>query len=421
MTTDITELGHQHKSLTRRHFLELGAAGAAAMATSSLWADSSDTDKALKAATAKLQYLTPLDKFRHLGGRGKPPPTQLKPDQLRKAGLTRETWSLDVIADPNGKTKISNPLTKQRGTALDFDALMKIAKTKAVSFLQVLTCTNIAGPLGMGLWEGVPLRDVIWLAKPTRNIRRVFYYGYRDDDPKQMFRSSLPIGRILEDPPGEHPVILCYKLNGQWLSTKAGGPVRVVVPNAYANKSIKWAQHIVLTSEHKANDTYAEGNNDTVSAMKTCARFIQAPKQVRAGQPIAITGLAQVGISGLSKVQYWLRNADEPLPAGDEYFTKAPWRNAEVLGPPDDWGGGLPKGKLPKTHRQTDPKTGKPLTWPLHNTIVHWAALLTAPKAGKYELRCRTIDANNYAQPMPRPLPRSGYNVIQSVPMIVKE
>ena len=33
--------------------------------------------------------------------------------------------------------------------------------------------------------------------------------------------SKLPIGRVLEDPFGLPPVILCYKLNGQWLNSEA--------------------------------------------------------------------------------------------------------------------------------------------------------------------------------------------------------
>ena len=79
----------------------------------------------------------------------------------------------------------------------------------------------------MGLWEGVPLREVVWLTQPRDNLRRVFYYGYHNDDPQQMFRSSLPIGRVLEDPFDFPPVILCYKLNGEWLDSKRGGPVDV--------------------------------------------------------------------------------------------------------------------------------------------------------------------------------------------------
>lgn len=325
-----------------------------------------------------------------------------------------------MIADPDSNAKVANPLAKQRGTALDWKGLMKLAETRAVRYLQVMTCTNVSGPMGMGLWEGVPLREAIWPARPTGNVRRVFYYGYHNDDPAQRFQSSLPIGRVLEDPPGEHPVILCYRLNGRWLTPKAGAPVRMIVPNAYGNKSVKWLQRVVLTNDPKANDTYARWNNDTVSAVKTCARFLHVPKSAKAAQPVAITGLAQVGISGLSKVQVWLHPAGAPLPGDDPHFTKADWRDAEILPPPEEWGGDLPGGKLPAIPRQFDPKTGKPRSWPLHNTIAHWAVLLTDLRPGHYDLRCRTIDANGHAQPMPRPFPKSGRNAIQHVRLAVE-
>ena len=156
------------------------------------------------------------------------------------------------------------------------------------------------------MWEGVPLRTVVWLTKPASDLRRVFYYGYHNDDIKQRFQSSLPVGRVLEDPPGEHPVILCYKLNGEFLSGKRGGPVRMLVPDAYGFKSVKWLQKVVLTNAPAANDTYANGNNDVDSWMKTFARFLTYPEKVRAGDPIPVTGVAQVGISGLSRVQVWV-------------------------------------------------------------------------------------------------------------------
>jgi hypothetical protein len=225
---------------------------------------------------------------------------------------------------------------------------------------------------------------------------------------------------VLEDPPGENPVILCYKLNDRLLSPKRGGPVRMIVPDGYGNKSVKWLQHIILTNNPQANDTYAEWNNDTVSHIKTCARFIHTPEKVKAGQAIPITGLAQVGMSGLSKVQYWLVPENQPLAENDPYFTKAEWKDATILPPPEHWGGNLPDGRLPSIPRQFD-AAGKPLRWPLPNTIVHWAAVLKVPVGGKYDLRCRTIDANGVAQPMPRPFPKSGYNAIQKVKIIVEE
>src|SRR6185295_19160207 len=125
--------------------------------------------------------------------------------------------------------------------------------------------------------------------------------GYHNDDPAQMFQSSLPIGRVLEDPPGELPVILCYKLNGEFLSGKRGGPVRMLVPETYGFKSVKWLTRVVLTNLPAANDTYATQNNDVDSWLKTFARFISYPAKTEAGRPLAVTGMAQVGISGLSK------------------------------------------------------------------------------------------------------------------------
>ena len=48
------------------------------------------------------------------------------------------------------------------------------------------------------------LRVVVVIAviknAPQVLARRIFYYGYHNDDPQQMFRSSLPIDRVLEAP-----------------------------------------------------------------------------------------------------------------------------------------------------------------------------------------------------------------------------
>jgi DMSO/TMAO reductase YedYZ molybdopterin-dependent catalytic subunit len=419
--SQIERLAKEHADVTRRYFLQLGAAGLAALNARRLWAraDESEAGSLLADAISKLEYLTREEDFRTYG-RGKPPPYKLPLEKRREVGLVPETWQLEVLPDPESNAEVDRPLSRASGTALNWNRLMKLADTHAVRFMHVMSCTNGRSPCGMGLWEGVPLREVVWLAHPKSNVRRVFYYGYHNDDPKQRFQSSLPIGRVLEDPPGEHPVILCYKLNNQWLTAKRGGPVRMLVPDAYGNKSVKWLLRIILTNNPQANDTYATWNNDTVSHLKTCARFIHTPEKIKAGQPAPITGVAQVGMSGLSKVQYWLHRQDEPLVKDDPYFDKGEWKDADILGPPDHWGGGLPNGKLPSIPRQFDAATSKPHRWPLLNTTVHWATLLNAARPGKYDLRCRTIDAKGIAQPMPRPFPKSGHNVIQRVQVIVE-
>ncbi|MFO0870838.1 MAG: molybdopterin-dependent oxidoreductase [Pirellulales bacterium] len=419
-----------HCQATRRYFLRAGVATslgtwlasgltAAALAADDTAANSQAAadvlarDPALARLLEQLKYFTPPADFGTVE-RGTPLPYTHPPEKLREIGLTRETWKLEVLPDPASNAKLDKPLTIADGTALDFDTLLQLGQQHAVRYLKIMTCNNGGAPLGMGLWEGVPLREVIWRAQPRENVRRVFYYGYHNDDPKQQFRSSLPIGRVLEDPPGEHPVLLCYKLNGEWLSGKRGGPVRMLVPEAYGFKSVKWLQKVVLTNAPFANDTYADGNNDVDSWMKTFARFVSFPAQTRGTDPIPLTGMAQVGISGLTKVQVWLHPAGEPWPADDPYFTRAPWREATVLPAPTRWST-LPDERLPLPVRGFDPQTGQPLEWPQRYTLAHWATVLRDTPAGKYELRCRTLDARGVAQPLPRPFAKSGRNSIQQV------
>jgi DMSO/TMAO reductase YedYZ molybdopterin-dependent catalytic subunit len=403
--------------MNRRRFLRVSALGIGTLQASRLWAGDPPTNPGMEEEASKLEYLTREENFLSYG-RGDPPPHTLPAEKLRQVGLHQDTWRMEVRPDPESDTAVENPLTQSSGTALDWNALMALGEKHAVRFLCVMSCTNGRFPCGMGLWEGVPLREVVWLARPTANVRRVFYYGYHNDDPKQRFQSSLPIGRVLEDPPGELPVILCYKLNGRWLTPKRGGPVRMIVPGEYGNKSVKWIQHVVLTNNYQANDTYALWNNDTVSPLKTCARFIHVPKEVKAGQPAPITGVAQVGMSGLSRVQYYLCRQDTPLPADDPYLARAPWADARILPAPSNWGGDLPDARLPAVPRQIDPATGTPYRWPIPNAIAHWVAEVATPDAGAYCLRCRTIDANGIAQPMPRPFPKSGNNEIQRVEIV---
>lgn len=402
----------EHCELSRRHFFELGAT--AAWGASPLVAAAAGGP--LQDAVDKLQYLTPPDRAFILD-KGKAGVAKLAPDQLREIGLVPETWSLDVVPDPASDSVVEQPLSRALGNALNWNGLMRLAEKHAVSFLHVCVCTNGADPFHVTLWEGVPLRELIWLAKPKASIRRVYYQSYHPGN-LPPFQSSLPFGHVLETPPGEMPVILAYKMNGQLIAAAQGGPVRVVVPGTYASKSIKWVQRVVLTNDYKANDSDAELNNDVESPMKTRARFINAPKEVPVGKPAALTGMAQVGISGLAKVQYCVHSQEKPWPADDPYRAKADWKDAAILPPPADWGGRLAGGKLPPNVSQFD--RGKPLHWPMRYTIVHWAALLPGLPQGSYDLCCRTIDLNGIAQPMPRPLARTGVTDIHRVTLVAR-
>lgn len=400
---------------SRRDFVGWGVLSAAALSAASPTAFAEDLPPELAELNAGLETLwTPQEKFRDVS-RGRPKPHTLSEEQRTAVGLTRETWKLEVISDPEHPTKLRQPLTKSDGTALDFAGLLQLAETHAVRFAKVMTCLNIGCPLGTGVWEGVPLREVIWRTQPTENLRRIFYYGYHNDDPAQMFSSSLPASRVLEDPFGLPPVILCYKLNGEWLTPERGGPVRVVAPEAYGFKSIKWLSHMVLSNLAMANDTYIEGNNDVDSPLKSFAATLSVPERVAAGAPIDVAGYAQVGISGVAKVQVWLC-AKGTEPAGDQSFQTAPWVDARLFPPPAPgaWGGGLADGSPPAGTMGFD-TDGRPLSWPMRLGKVHWGVRLPGVPAGEYTLRSRTVDDNGHAQPMPRPFRKSGHAAIEAV------
>ncbi len=415
----------RHRELTRRHFLKWGAAG---LAVPSLlhWTEplragtgASLLPDAEEKATRFSSYFTPDERFADVS-RGDPLPHTLTEEKKTAVGLTRESWRLEVISDPEHPVRLRYPRTKLEGTALDFQALLALGEKHAVRFPKIMTCLNLGCPLGMGLWEGVPLREVVWLTEPREDTRRIFFHGYHNDDPAQMFRSSLPIGRVLEDYFDLPPVILCYKLNGQWLSSERGGPVRIVVPEAYGFKNVKWLSHVVLTNLFHANDTYAEEGNDIDSPMKTFATTLSAPRQVKAGEPIPLTGFAQVGVGGLSKIQVSAEPRDTQR-KDDPYFDTAPWLDMEILEAPPSWGGGLPEDQIPPGTHGFDPATGRPLAWPMRFSAAHWAGVHPGLPAGSYQFRCRAIDGGGVAQPRPRPFRKSGHNQIEQFLLEVTE
>jgi hypothetical protein len=266
------------------------------------------------------------------------------------------------------------------------------------------------------LWEGVPLREILRLCGRMSNVRRIYYWGFHNDDPQQLFQSSLSYSQAMETPPGELPAFIAYKLNGEPLPLLRGGPVRMVVPWAHGFKSIKWLQHIVLTNDYQANDTYAEKNNDPESHLKTAAYLDEPAPKFAAGQAVPIGGLAIVGWSGLQRVEYWLRpdsGTGGDLAEDDPAWTTAQWNGCELAEPPADWSSVLPAGVSSREVLGFDRTTGRPLTWPLRYSMVSWSATLRGLAPGKYEVRARAVDLNGYAQPEPRPILKTGRNGIQ--------
>jgi hypothetical protein len=243
-----------------------------------------------------------------------------------------------------------------------------------------------------------------------QNVRRIHYWGFHNNDPAQLFRSSVSYTQCMETPPGELPVFLAYKLNGRPIPLVRGGPVRMVVPWSHGYKSIKWLQQIVVTNDARNNDTYAQGNNDPDSTLKTAAYLDEVPTKLDARSPLRLSGQVICGPSGVQRVECWVRRLEgEPRPLADDdpELLRGPWIPCE-LAPPPDWDSILPEGIAPTQLLGFRRDTGQPLSWPLKFGTCSFSAVVRDLTAGHYEVRARAIDLNGFAQPEPRPAQKNG-------------
>jgi DMSO/TMAO reductase YedYZ molybdopterin-dependent catalytic subunit len=389
-------------ALSRRRFLSLSVVAA--------------STRALLDPLATLAWAEPQPPVRPIiytgsgPGRGNPPPHKLEGEDLIKARLTPETWRLEIVGD--GGCKVEKPRTLADGTAIDFPALIELGKKHGVKFLKAMQCRSGCWPQSFGLWEAVPLREVLRMAGKIDNAMRVYANGFHNNDPKQLFQSSASYTQAMDSAPGELPVMVAYRHNGGPISLLRGGPVRLILPWGYGFKNIKWLQRLRLTNDTKVIDTYG-GEPDAY--LKTQVPKIDGPESFKASAAATYRGVAVVGLPGLKRLEYWLRpgtGADGNLADDDPVWQTATWRSFEVVPPPEDWSAHLPKGISSKEIWGFDPQTGRPKDWPLRYSVASWTLILKDMKPGDYELRVRTVDLNGFAQPEPRRQQPTGRNAI---------
>lgn len=85
------------------------------------------------------------------------------------------------------------------------------------------------------LWEGVAIREVLRLARPTAAATHVVVHA------EQGFTTNLPLKELDQD-----DVLLADTHDGQPLTPEHGWPLRLVVPRRYFWKSAKWVTRIEL-------------------------------------------------------------------------------------------------------------------------------------------------------------------------------
>jgi DMSO/TMAO reductase YedYZ molybdopterin-dependent catalytic subunit len=343
---------------------------------------------------------------------------------------------MDVHADPfvepphvRSAAVVTKPLRLNLAQLKDLGQ-----KHGTVKVLKAMQCLNVDSPLGQGVFEGIPLSTVLKECGKIENCRRIYYWGFHNNDDRQIFRSSLSYTEAFENVPGEPPVFLAFKLNGKPLPLERGGPVRMIVPFGHGFKSVKFVQQIRLTNDYRANDTYAaidEGDegNDPGSVQKTYTTvdLMRGAPAVARGEAIRLSGILMNGRTPARHLEYWVRGPHPTLEKGQELLDDdaellaGPWIQFALPAPPADLQAVLPDGISAVDLFGTDAH-GVPHKFPLPFSYSSWSTDIQTQSlaVGFYEIRARAVDEAGNAQPEPRPYRKNGRNSVQTRRVEVK-
>ena len=164
-----------------------------------------------------------------------------KPFTLKgESPLENPTDVVDLAAGycGDGSSRVARPGRLEDGTALELARLMELGKSHGVKYLTAMQCNNIAFPLGQGLWEGVPLQELIRPVGEVDDVRRITL-----GVPQRRPGPALPVLAFLQAGEGDASLgtATAGGLSAQWPRDppEARRPVRRVVPSAHGFKSIK--------------------------------------------------------------------------------------------------------------------------------------------------------------------------------------
>ena len=118
--------------------------------------------------------------------------------------------------------------------SLSYAQLRALPRAEQVSTFHCVTGWTVSNVR----WAGVRFDDLLALAKPSSGAAALTFTSA-----EKPYTDSLTLSQAeLKD------AMLAYGMNGKPLSRAHGAPVRVVIPDMYGYKNVKWVERITLTS-----------------------------------------------------------------------------------------------------------------------------------------------------------------------------
>jgi DMSO/TMAO reductase YedYZ molybdopterin-dependent catalytic subunit len=143
------------------------------------------------------------------------------------------------------------------------------------------------------VWTGFPLRELLeeaGIQEGVVDIKMEAADGYSE---------SIPLAEAMQP-----DTMLVYLMDGQMLTDKHGFPLRLIVPNIFGMKNVKWITRIDAVNED-FQGYWQERQWSDVATVVTMSR-IDIPKRgykAALGETVPIGGVAFAGDRGISKVE----------------------------------------------------------------------------------------------------------------------
>jgi DMSO/TMAO reductase YedYZ molybdopterin-dependent catalytic subunit len=122
-----------------------------------------------------------------------------------------------------------------RPQLLTYDDLLALPSTEQVSDFHCVTGWSVRNVH----WQGVRFKELLARAAPTRRA-----HALRFVSAETPYEDSLTLEQAyLAD------AMLAYEMDGRALAREHGAPVRVVIPEMYGYKNVKWVERIELVAK----------------------------------------------------------------------------------------------------------------------------------------------------------------------------
>jgi DMSO/TMAO reductase YedYZ molybdopterin-dependent catalytic subunit len=175
--------------------------------------------------------------------------------ELLPPGLLPSGWRIYTVAstmptfDPHTWRLHIEGLVEQP-QSLSYAELRGLPRAEQVSDFHCVTGWSVSKVR----WAGVRFADLLAAARPQADASALTFVSA-----ERPYVDTLSLRQASLD-----DVMLAYEMDGKPLQREHGAPVRVVIPEMYGYKSVKWVERIVVS--HTAEPGYWEQRGYDVDA-----------------------------------------------------------------------------------------------------------------------------------------------------------